>query len=240
MTDYIGQVRFKMAYWTGGLTNTKAAAINNRIHGEFDLSFDRVESNISNCQMSASCPFTVSFYTTNAAKRYEMQGIAVFINNLVSSYAGVDQSSIQVGFWQINQGSPLPIAVSHTQPTQSGNSSDSTYTVKSGDTLSKIANLYKAQGCNITYQQIAQANNIANVNNISVGQVLRIPCNQNIQVTNTGNTTGNETRPRIAPNVNPQSGTSFLTKLQNTLGVSQSTLIVGGILLFTVLIISRD
>lgn len=45
-----------------------------------------------------------------------------------------------------------------------------TYTVKSGDTLDKIARSY-----NTTYQKIAQINGIANPNKISVGQTLKIP-----------------------------------------------------------------
>ncbi|MFC4682212.1 LysM peptidoglycan-binding domain-containing protein [Exiguobacterium aestuarii] len=44
------------------------------------------------------------------------------------------------------------------------------YTVKSGDTLYKIATMY-----NTTVAKIAAANNITNVNLISVGQVLTIP-----------------------------------------------------------------
>ncbi|WP_353047945.1 LysM peptidoglycan-binding domain-containing protein [Exiguobacterium sp. s122] len=44
------------------------------------------------------------------------------------------------------------------------------YTVKSGDTLYKIATMYKT-----TVAKIAAANNISNVNSITVGQVLIIP-----------------------------------------------------------------
>ena len=44
------------------------------------------------------------------------------------------------------------------------------YTVKAGDTLYSIAVKY-----NTTIAALASANNISNVNNISVGQVLVIP-----------------------------------------------------------------
>jgi LysM repeat protein len=44
------------------------------------------------------------------------------------------------------------------------------YTIKSGDTLSKIA-----AACGVTVQALAASNNISNLNNISVGQVLTIP-----------------------------------------------------------------
>lgn len=46
---------------------------------------------------------------------------------------------------------------------------ETTYTVKSGDTLSGIAKKY-----NTTYQEIARKNGIANPNVIRVGQVLKI------------------------------------------------------------------
>ena len=49
---------------------------------------------------------------------------------------------------------------------------DSTYVVKSGDTLSGIANRFKVSG---GYKALAAYNNISNPNIISVGQVLRIP-----------------------------------------------------------------
>ena len=54
----------------------------------------------------------------------------------------------------------------------SGNvsSGEQTYTVKKGDTLSGIAAKYGT-----TYQKLASYNGIANPNNISVGQVIRIP-----------------------------------------------------------------
>lgn len=48
--------------------------------------------------------------------------------------------------------------------------SEKEYIVKSGDTLSKIANMY-----NTTYQALAKHNNISNPNVISVGQVIKIP-----------------------------------------------------------------
>lgn len=48
------------------------------------------------------------------------------------------------------------------------------YTVKSGDTLSKIA-----QKHNTTVAAIAKLNNIRNINIISVGQKLEIPDNVN-------------------------------------------------------------
>ncbi|MDD4734028.1 MAG: peptidoglycan DD-metalloendopeptidase family protein [Bacilli bacterium] len=50
---------------------------------------------------------------------------------------------------------------------------DTIYTVKRGDTLSKIATMY-----NTTYQKLAEYNNIKNPNIINVGQIIRIPGNK--------------------------------------------------------------
>jgi stage VI sporulation protein D len=47
-----------------------------------------------------------------------------------------------------------------------------TYTVQSGDTLSKIAKRF-----GVTVDAIVKANNIANPNLIKAGQVLKIPKN---------------------------------------------------------------
>lgn len=47
---------------------------------------------------------------------------------------------------------------------------DTTYTVKRGDTLTKIAKAH-----NMTYKQLAELNNITNPNRIYVGDVLTIP-----------------------------------------------------------------
>ena len=49
-------------------------------------------------------------------------------------------------------------------------SSEKVYTVKKGDTLSKIANMYGT-----TYQKLAEYNNISNPSLISVGQKIKIP-----------------------------------------------------------------
>lgn len=53
----------------------------------------------------------------------------------------------------------------------------STYVVRPGDTLRRIAEIY-----NTTWYAIAQANNIANPNIIYAGQVLRIPPPQPVRI----------------------------------------------------------
>ena len=55
------------------------------------------------------------------------------------------------------------------------NAKASTYTVKSGDTLSKIASKYKT-----TYQELARINNIKNPNLIYPGQVLKLTGSANV------------------------------------------------------------
>lgn len=59
------------------------------------------------------------------------------------------------------------------------NTSNVTYTVKSGDTLSAIASKYGT-----TYQKLAEYNSISNPNIISVGQVIKIPNTNSSQVSN--------------------------------------------------------
>lgn len=61
-------------------------------------------------------------------------------------------------------------AVSEIKTAQTTVTTDEIYIVKSGDTLSGIANKYGT-----TYQKLAQYNNIANPNVISVGQKIKIP-----------------------------------------------------------------
>lgn len=72
----------------------------------------------------------------------------------------------------LKTGDQLTVPVAVAIPTEGGGGSSSprTHTVKSGDTLYAIAIKYGT-----TVAAIASANNITNVNNISVGTVLAIP-----------------------------------------------------------------
>ena len=85
----------------------------------------------------------------------------------LATYNGIaDPNKIKVG--QV-------IKIPGTGSTSSGSSAstsggEQTYTVKAGDTLSSIAAKYGT-----TYQKLATYNGIANPNNITVGQVIRIP-----------------------------------------------------------------
>jgi LysM repeat protein len=71
----------------------------------------------------------------------------------------------------LKTGEQLTIPVAIAIPAEEGTSSTKrTHTVKPGDTLTVIAIKYGT-----TVAAIASANNITNINNISVGQVVDIP-----------------------------------------------------------------
>ena len=76
-----------------------------------------------------------------------------------------DPNKISVG-----QVLKVPKSTSNTSQNSSSNTSYDTYTVVSGDSLSKIA-----QKFGTTYQELARINGISDPNKISVGQVLKVP-----------------------------------------------------------------
>ena len=80
-------------------------------------------------------------------------------------------------------------AANQTTPTSNQQTSHAeTYTVQSGDNLSKIASQF---GTN--YENLARLNNITNPNRIYVGQVLRISGNTNVSTPTQSTTTSNST-----------------------------------------------
>jgi len=68
----------------------------------------------------------------------------------------------------------LPISFDNETPAKADTTSETVYTVKSGDTLAKIASKY-----NTTYQKLAAYNGISNPNLIYVGQKIKIPSGNN-------------------------------------------------------------
>jgi nucleoid-associated protein YgaU len=80
------------------------------------------------------------------------------------------------------------------------------YTVKSGDTLFTIAQQYYDNG--YQYTELAKANNIADVNNISVGQTLQVP---NLQIAQAQ--PQKTSPPQVSPN---PSASPQMTTQQNT------------------------
>ncbi len=71
-----------------------------------------------------------------------------------------------------------PQKIENKPTTTQNTTSYTTYTVKRGDTLSKIANKYGT-----TYQKLASYNGISNPNKIKVGQVIKIPTSSTSKTT---------------------------------------------------------
>ena len=93
-----------------------------------------------------------------------------------------------------------------------------TYIVKSGDTLSGIANKYGT-----TYQELARKNNISNPNLIHPGQVLKISCSEVSQAVQTYTVKSGDTLSEIASRY----GTTY-QELAKKNGISNPNLIHPG------------
>lgn len=117
---------------------------------------------------SGSTPTTNSTYTVKSGDT--LSKIARQFNTTVAKIAQANKIQ-NVNFIRVGQKLLIPGNVAAApkpapaKPAQNAR----TYTVKSGDTLSKIAGQF-----NTTVSRIASANNIKNVNFIRVGQVLKI------------------------------------------------------------------
>lgn len=105
-----------------------------------------------NCVQITACNCTKSGYNR---RNWTKHGKLPYV-----SYTGASQN--------VNAGTTP--ATTPKPSTSTGNSSETVYVVKKGDTLSGIARKYGT-----TYQKLAQYNGIANPNIISVGQKIRIP-----------------------------------------------------------------
>ena len=91
------------------------------------------------------------------------QGRGTTVAELVRLNNIVDANVIRVG-------QSLRLPTGSTNNTTSSTSNPSTHTVRSGETLSGIAQVYKT-----TVAELQRLNNISNVNLIRVGQVLKLP-----------------------------------------------------------------
>lgn len=90
--------------------------------------------------------------------------------SIANKYGVTVRELVSANLQLLKLGDQLAIPVAMAIPAENaGASASRTYTVKMGDTLSAIAVKYAT-----TVAAIASANNIANINNISVGQVLVI------------------------------------------------------------------
>ncbi|MDI6667983.1 LysM peptidoglycan-binding domain-containing protein [Leuconostoc falkenbergense] len=111
-----------------------------------------------------------------------------------------------------------------TTTTSTTSTTSGTYVVKSGDTLNKIA-----AANNTTVSAIAAANNIQNVNYISVGQTLKLSSsssssssntsNSSSSQTNTSSTTNNTSNQNVTPAANSQ-----VQALLNSLNAKRASL----------------
>lgn len=95
--------------------------------------------------------------------------------------ASVPSTVVANRVWDaIKQADPTYSDLKHEIATSGG--AEQPYTIKSGDNLSKISKLF--YGSPNHYQQIAQANGIADPNKIQAGQQIKLPVIENGQVVN--------------------------------------------------------
>nr|DAW67370.1 MAG TPA: Cell wall hydrolase autolysin [Caudoviricetes sp.] len=129
---------------------------------------------------SPSIPDTVNKYVVKSGDCLSKIGsnLGVDWRDIANANGIVSPYTIYVGQTLIIPGGSTP-APAPSQPSNSG----TTYTVKSGDTLSSIAAKFGT-----TYQKIAADNGIANPNIIYPGQVLKINGGGSTQTNNTGRT----------------------------------------------------
>lgn len=95
---------------------------------------------------------------------------AIYVNSGSHTVCGLDNGAqYQKTLEKAGMTASTPQKIPQT-PQQTAAAGEQAYTVKRGDTLSKIAGMYGT-----TYQNLARYNGIANPNAISVGQIIRIP-----------------------------------------------------------------
>ncbi|MEY8441159.1 LysM peptidoglycan-binding domain-containing protein [Lactobacillaceae bacterium 24-114] len=165
----------------------------NRIYIGQRLLVRQASSSTSNSNQSfnTNTPASTSTYTVQSGDT--LSGIASQFGTTYEAIASLNNISnpnlIQVG--QVLRLSAGSNSSSNSQSTTSSNTSGS-YTVQAGDSLSAIAARY-----GMSYETLAQLNNISNPNLIQVGQVLRLSAgsnsSSNSQSTTSSNTSGSYT-----------------------------------------------
>jgi LysM repeat protein len=133
-------------------------------------SMDATFTNRSNLALQYGIPG----YTGSAA-----QNLAL----LAKLESGVQPSSVNSTNSKINYVQPAARPDNSNVVSASKSSNTGTYTVKSGDSLSKIAHMF-----NTSVSTLAQLNNIKNVNFVRVGQVLKINVTSTVSVSTSTNT----------------------------------------------------
>jgi lysozyme len=158
-----------------------------------------------------------SYYTVKSGDT--LSGIASSYSTTAATLASLNNISnpnkIYVG-QQLLVKSTTTSTTTNTNTSTSTNTSSSsatTYTVKSGDTLSGIASSH-----NTTVSQLTSLNKISNANLIQVGQVLQLKAS-----TSTSTTTSTTTNTNTATTYTVKSGDS-LSSIASKFGTSTSTL----------------
>lgn len=165
------QVGFGIAQWTWWsrkkgfyeYVKSKGVSIGNLeaqleyLYKELSISYKSVLSTLKNATSILEASNVVLFKFENPADQ------SVSVQNY--------RASLGQKFYDKYAGKPIEVKQEIVQTTvQKPAANDTTYTVKSGDTLYNIALKY-----NTTYQKLAEYNNISNPSIIYVGQKLRIP-----------------------------------------------------------------
>lgn len=158
-----------------------------------------------------------SYYTVKSGDT--LSGIASSYSTTAATLASLNNISnpnkIYVGQQLLVKSTTTPTTTNTNTSTSTNTSSSSatTYTVKSGDTLSGIASSH-----NTTVSQLTSLNKISNANLIQVGQVLQLKAS-----TSTSTTTSTTTNTNTAATYTVKSGDS-LSSIANKFGTSTSTL----------------
>ncbi len=138
----------------------------------------KVDLNLFNGTLEELYKFAGAKILTEQPKTSPKHKVAAgdLFESIANKYGVTVRELVNANPQLLKTGDQLMIPVAVAIPAEGGSSSppaptpQKTYTVKSGDSLYAIAIKYGT-----TVAAIASANNIANVNNISVGQVLVIP-----------------------------------------------------------------
>jgi lysozyme len=135
----------------------------------------RVDLNIFNGTLEELYKFAGAQIVTEPPQKPQKHVVVAgdSFESVANKYAVTIRELVSANPQLLKTGDQLTIPVAVAIPSENGSGSGSaprTYTVKAGDTLSAIAVKYGT-----TVAAIASANDITNINNISVGQVLIIP-----------------------------------------------------------------
>ncbi len=130
-----------------------------------------------------------SYFRTNVPSTPEVEEFSFDAEHVVSSGETLSEIASKYGltyqeiadynnitdpnYIEVGQTIKIPTVIPSETPTNNSSSNNS-HTVSSGETLSEIASRY-----GLTYQELADYNNIADPNYIEVGQKIKIPTNIN-------------------------------------------------------------